>query len=175
MDMRSRDSDVLSTSQLEYIFKKCKVTQPYFKGVYALDELPGHIDERPAFVVSNTAYKRSKGEHWVCFFMQGDKVMFFDSYGLPPKSGHFYRFIESNTTDQYEYNQSSLQGLQSEACGKFVATYVFYRCLGYTHDAYVQLFENKSPDGHVRKLFAKIFGNDCRYCNNVGQTCCSML
>lgn len=54
--------DVLTTSQIEHIMKKCKITRPYFHGVYALDELPTEeIKQKPAIVICNTAYSHSSG------------------------------------------------------------------------------------------------------------------
>lgn len=164
--------DVLSTSQIENALNKCRVTAPYFRGVFALDRLPQtYIVPRPALVVQNTAYSDSAGEHWTAYYLNTkNSVEYFDSYGLPPKGEYMARFITANDlTHNFNYNTIPLQSLEAATCGKYAVTYLYFRTLGYTVDQYISILGEK-PDKKVRWLYKKHFGEGSGGCEG-GQIC----
>lgn len=167
------DGDALSTDQLRNALKRCAVTAAYFVGVFPLDKLPRQrIDSRPALIICNTAYSQSGGEHWVAFYLNKNFVDYFDSYGLPPRGEHLLNFISVNggSTASYTFNKTPLQSLNATTCGKFAATYLYFRTLGYTTDQYTNLLANHS-DSKVRQLYACIFHNVCSGGSLTAQKC----
>lgn len=163
---RFKNGDSLTTIDLEHVLQSCPQTKSLFVGVFPLDAMSTlSILSRPALVVCNSAYSKSKGEHWYCFFLGYNNVEFFDSYGLPPSSPHLDMFIKLNSRERFSYNTNQLQSLTSSTCGKYVATYLYYRSIGHTLEQYLQLFRNRFPDRVVRFLFSKMFlerGSRCR-------------
>ena len=164
--------DVLSTSQIENALNKCTATAPYFRGVFALDNLPiTYIVPRPALVVQNTAYSDSAGEHWTAYYLNTkNSIEYFDSYGLPPKGEHMTRFINANDlTHNFNYNTTPLQSLEAATCGKYAVTYLYFRTLGYNLEQYISILGEK-PDKKVRFLYQKHFGGGGGKCKD-DQTC----
>lgn len=152
--------DVLSSSQIECNLRSHPVTRPYFEGVFALDQLPTfYLTHRPSLVVCNTAYSKSAGEHWVCFFLSSNDVDYFDSYGCPPSNSALTQFIAQNGGSGRRFNTTCLQSVTASTCGKYVVTYLLFRSLGLSHEMSVNEFKGGDPDAVVRKLYNCIFGS----------------
>ncbi len=135
------------------------MTGPLLVGVFALDELPTRfIGMRPAILVVNTAYSQSPGEHWVGIYLGARSVDYFDSYGLPPRGERLMKFIAINDIHQnFNFNMMPLQSLHSSTCGKFAATFLFFRSIGFSTKKFVDIFSDDA-DSDVRALYAQIFG-----------------
>lgn len=162
--------DSLTTEQITCNLSSHLFTQPYFEGVFALDELPtSYLTHRPSLVVCNTAFSHSPGEHWVCFFLGDNFVEFFDSYGTPPSHKNLLDFISVNGGLATNYNTRCLQSLTATTCGKYVTTFLLFRSLGFSLDQYLNLFASaRSPDYIVRKLYQSHFKKSML---TGGQTC----
>lgn len=153
----------LSTADINRALPGRCETRDAFVGVFSLDTLPRRpIERRPAIVVCNTAYSRSRGEHWVGFFLSVDGgVDYFDSYGLPPTSQHLLDFIHTNSVNGlWTYYDTQLQSLHSVVCGNYVCLYLYYRVLGYSNTIISNMYlEGKlAPDVSASMVYAKIFG-----------------
>ncbi len=157
-------SDILTTDDIYDKLSANKFTCKYLCGVYALDRLPKqYISVRPALVVANTAYSGSLGEHWVCFFLSDNSITYFDSYGLPPSNKYFDEFIYTNGANSktLRWNSTCLQGLTATTCGKYVCTFLLYKCLGFSTKSYIRLLlkMGSAPDDSVRKIYKYHFGS----------------
>ena len=54
--------------------------RPNFKGVFTRDQLPEKIGNRESGIVNfNTS--KEPGSHWVAYFRDGSKKIYFDSFG----------------------------------------------------------------------------------------------
>lgn len=55
-----------------------------FGGVYPVDLIPDHLISNQKAIVINLDPHYKPGSHWVCLYLSGNRVEYFDSYGLPP-------------------------------------------------------------------------------------------
>lgn len=164
-----QSDDSLVTEQIKCNLLSNPTTACFLEGVFALNELPTYrIDNRPALVVCNTDSSNSPGQHWVGFFLSENNVEFFDSYGCPPFHKLFLDFISVNGGNALHYNTRCLQGPLSSTCGKYVTTYLLFRCLGLSLNMYLSVFDGHIPDEMVRQLYNFYFKHSSKV---VGQTC----
>ena len=97
-----------------------------FNGVYALDELPNSIPNRPIFFIVNTQTHNLKGEHWKVLFIDGKgNGEVFDSLAQP-MNAMLTRFM-SRFTRQWRRNYKVYQHPNSTTCGAFALFYVLKR------------------------------------------------
>ena len=54
---------------------------PDFKGVFARDELSDQTPNEKECAIVNFNKSGEHGSHWVCFYKDGDKRIYFDSFG----------------------------------------------------------------------------------------------
>ena len=59
-------------SQLTRSLQSDDRIRPMFEGVYAIDELPLYVVERPALYVINSDVARNVGQHWFCVLFRGE-------------------------------------------------------------------------------------------------------
>ena len=68
----------LSNFDIQKIAKHLEI--PNFKGVFTRDQLPEKIGNRESGIVNfNTS--KEPGSHWVAYFRDGSKKIYFDSFG----------------------------------------------------------------------------------------------
>ena len=73
---------------------------PNFKGVFTRDQLPEKIGNRESGIVNfNTS--KEPGSHWVAYFRDGSKKIYFDSFGqvIPTEIQQYLK-----TKDEYRNN-----------------------------------------------------------------------
>ena len=73
---------------------------PNFKGVFTRDQLPEKIGNRESGIVNfNTS--KEPGSHWVAYFREGSKKIYFDSFGqvIPTEIQKYLK-----TKDEYRNN-----------------------------------------------------------------------
>ena len=73
---------------------------PNFKGVFTRDQLPEKIGNRESGIVNfNTS--EEPGSHWVAYFQDGSKKIYFDSFGqvIPTEIQKYLK-----TKDEYRNN-----------------------------------------------------------------------
>ena len=109
---------------------------PYvrFIGVYASDRIPFiHYSAKPVLLIANTLKSGTDINtigHWVAFYFEFQpqkRVIFFDSYGIPPQfyiNSGFSNFLKKyNNTPIYHYGKQ-LQPDNSMKCGLYVLLFI---------------------------------------------------
>ena len=124
-----------------------------FAGVYAKDQLTPDMIKRDYFYIINLddMYSPTNGTHWVACFYDGDRIEYFDSYGLKPPQ------IISENYD-YIYNSSQLQSYQSKSCGYYCLYYIFHRSHDYNFYEIIKQFSLTDLD-YNQKLIMDFFNN----------------
>ena len=78
---------------------------PYFKGVFTRDQLPEKIGNKETGIVNfNTS--KEPGSHWVAYFRDGSKKIYFDSFGqvIPTNIQKYLK-----TKEEYQNNLPVIQ------------------------------------------------------------------
>ena len=114
----------MNSSQLSHYLQSDDCVRPIFAGVYAIDELPMHVEKRPSLFVINTDFARNIGKHWLSAYFANDRersCTFFDSLGQHPTCYHQFlmTFLNGNCT-YFRYNTQCLQSSSSSVCGHYV-------------------------------------------------------
>ena len=123
----------------------------YWLGVFPSDKVPSFKQNRCCYI-ANLDKACDAGSHWVCFFRDGPRWEFFDSYGLQPDRSVFPR-VPSST----EYNTTTLQSTFSAVCGQYAIFFLYLRCRGYTMRDVTRLF---CPDSETNDLAVCDFVDD---------------
>ena len=103
---------MLQTDDLEKALKGYKG----FHGVYAVDHLPKRKDM--GLYIANTDPSDEGGEHWVLYYVHGDVVEFFDTFGRTPKE---------RWPGEWLYSGKVVQSPLSAACGYHVLWFAHMR------------------------------------------------
>ena len=88
----------LSNFDIQKIAKHLEI--PNFKGVFTRDQLPKKIGNKETGIVNfNTS--KEPGSHWVAYFRDGSKKIYFDSFGqvIPTE---IQKYLKTN--DEYRKN-----------------------------------------------------------------------
>ena len=95
-----------SLSNLDIISYVEKANIPSFRGVYNLDSLPKTGVLKHECAVVNLDNSLGKGTHWVCYFKDLKKRIYFDSFGqVTPKEIQIYL----KTKDELKRNSAVIQ------------------------------------------------------------------
>ena len=88
----------LSNFDIQKIAKHLEI--PNFKGVFTRDQLPKKIGNKEAGIV-NLNTSNEPGSHWVAYFRDGSKKIYFDSFGqvIPTE---IQKYLKTN--DEYRNN-----------------------------------------------------------------------
>lgn len=97
-----------------------------FGGVYPVDLIPDHLISNQKAIVINLDPHYKPGSHWVCLYLSGNRVEYFDSYGLPPFSKNIKVFIDKNSKDIH-YNQRRYQDFNTDVCGQYCVYFLHER------------------------------------------------
>ena len=94
---------------------------PNFKGPFMRDELPSTPGNRECGIV-NFNKSTEPGSHWVCFFKDGDKRIYFDSFGqkAPTEIQKYLKTKEEfqNDVPVIQRNTDIVQEPNTEICGQ---------------------------------------------------------
>ena len=99
--------------------------------VCAKDLLPDRKPLHTKAYIVNTDLSDDPGEHWTAVYFRDDRVIYFDSYGLPPDKDYILPFIKRNSTGWIQ-NTQVLQDPWSNTCGMW-CIYIIYQ-LNRGHD-----------------------------------------
>ena len=113
----------MDTIQLSRILNNMPV-----KGeVCAKDLLPERKPLHTKAYIVKTDLSDDPGEHWVAVF-RGNRVIYFDSYGMPPDKDYILPFINKKISGWIK-NSEMLQDPRSKTCGMccFYITYQLNR------------------------------------------------
>ena len=78
---------------------------PHFKGVFTRDQLPEKLENKESGIVNfNTS--KEPGSHWVAYFRDGSKKIYFDSFGqvIPTEIQKYLK-----TKEEYQNNLPVIQ------------------------------------------------------------------
>lgn len=136
----------MDTREITHILTRDRFTQPYFRGVFACDQLPKQYLPRPSLLVVNTDPSDKPGQHWVGIYITRDGVgEYFDSYGGRPKVPQINRFLQKNTKYS-NYSARQLQGTFSTVCGQYVIFFHLHRCRDLSMRKIIELFSSDTTD-----------------------------
>ena len=88
-----------------------KLKLKIFRGVFVKDQLPKKTQKEECEIV-NTGDSSTQGFHWVCWHKEGDKKIYFDSYGLPPMvevADYLFSPVYSNS-ERVQFGDTSFCG-----------------------------------------------------------------
>ena len=93
---------------------------PNFRGVLMRDELPNKVNETECGILNLNTHKQL-GSHWVCWYKDGNKRYYFDSFGEPPPLEllHYLKTSTEINLDLPAVRRSSImvQHYGSNECG----------------------------------------------------------
>jgi hypothetical protein len=105
-------------------------TAPYFRGVFARDELPTYVTPGSLYII-NHSHRRKMGTHWVLIFITNTKVpIYFDTSGLPAIFPEYRTVLDKYPF--YIYNTKKIQSDQSRSCGLYCVLIALYLSRGLT-------------------------------------------
>ena len=124
-----------------------------FGGIYAKDQItPDMIKHKHFYIINlDDMYSPTNGTHWVVFYVDDDRIEYFDSYGLKPPE------IISENYD-YIYNSSQLQSYDSKACGYYCLYFIYHRSHGYNFYEIIKQFSLVDLD-YNQNLIKNFFNN----------------
>lgn len=124
----------LNTLQLREALTREAVTKPFFRGVYAADQVRGAQVTPPCLMIVNTDPQEAPGSHWLLFFFVSDHLVeMFDSLGK--SVDHYSKFLTQWIRQQAQQMDVMTQRVQPEdsaLCGHYCLYYAYYRCTGET-------------------------------------------
>ena len=124
-----------------------------FGGIYAKDQITPDMIKRKHFYIINLDDMYSSptnGTHWVVFYVDDDRIEYFDSYGLkPPQIISDYDYI---------YNSSQLQSYESKACGYYCLYFIYHRSHGFNFYEIIKQFSLVDLD-YNQNVIKNFFNN----------------
>ena len=98
------DSDGLTNLELIEYAKRLQIKN--FRGVFMRDTLPEQAHSNECGIVNfNTS--NQEGSHWVCYFIDGSKRIYFDSFGQVTPSAEVFknenRMEKKSASDSAKY------------------------------------------------------------------------
>ena len=84
----------LTTIELNNILMKNPVTKKSFIGTFPGCVIPS-IKSRGYSSITNTELHHEHGEHWNAWVVDGDRILFFDSFGRDPRESSFPEIYKS--------------------------------------------------------------------------------
>lgn len=139
----------MESSQFSLYFSNFPTIFKLFDGVFSFDKIPKNLKIHH-FVICNTDISSGEGKHWFCLYRTNkDLVECFDSLGINDLSKKTVLVNICNFTGAKELkiNNTQLQLLTSQTCGKFCLMFVIERL--------------HNPDLTFDELLDFIFTDDC--------------
>ena len=138
---------------LKKIIRHDPVLEPIFLNVYAKNEVPAKISQRPACFIVNNQTRSQPGQHWLAVYIdESGNLEFFDSYGRAPLSYGLESRMEA-LSQHVTYNQQRIQG-RSQLCGFYCVLYLLFK-VRKRSDEFFCKFGNKY-DRNDRLVFNEI-------------------
>lgn len=160
-------------NEIAYGLSHHPVVKPFFRGVFARDELASITLTAPSLYVVNTDLARNAGIHWTTIFLpENANALYFDSFGFAPLFFDYYCFLERHSPYFY-FNKAQIQSVESVLCGEFCMYLAYMLCSGKTLEQYRSKFSLTAPtlnDAIIKTLFRKVFGYSV--CELTSDECC---
>ena len=129
----------LRTEDLNMILQNNPVTFGNYLGAYPACIFPKTNKKRYSWI-SNTHHHGKSGKHWVCWCIDGDKAIFFDSYGRQaddPTLPTYFKNHAKNFKNIY-FSKRRVQGWDSVACGYFCIHFIYNFALGLDYKCFIE-------------------------------------
>lgn len=91
--------------------------------IESIDKLPKKIQKKPLFLIANESPSCCPVSHWVSLYYDGDKAIYFDSFGRKPCE-ELKSFFKKHNIRILEINHNQYQKLSSEKCGMFCCIFL---------------------------------------------------
>jgi len=112
--MPSSSSLTTTNTQLARYFKD----EPRFQGVFSQGK-PGLKLKKNSFMILNLDKPSGQGTHWVLASSLNNKLIYMNSFGLPPDSQIIHIMRGNKSTPAIQYNTEDEQPLDSSECGEW--------------------------------------------------------
>ena len=121
----------LTTHDLDRVLKQNAVTKRYYLGAYPSCIRPKRMKKAYAFISNGQTHEQG-GDHWFAWFVEEDKISFFDSFGRdlkdPTLPNEFDDILKNFRI--ISYSSIQLQGWDSKSCGQFCIHFIYSKSLG---------------------------------------------
>ena len=110
----------LSDSVLTYLAKDDRKLRPYFRGVFAADQLPMDSKQPVNALIVNTDPAGQPGQHWLGLWSHHNVCEVFDSYALPLatySNPHLQAWLKQ--WKNIISSEQPLQAMDSYTCGHY--------------------------------------------------------
>ena len=129
----------LRTEDLNNILRKNSVTANTYLGAFPACVFP-KTEKKCYSWISNTDVHGRSGKHWIAWFVNDDKVCFFDSYGRAPDDPtlpiNFRTFADNFKVIQFSGRR--VQRWNSVACGYFCIHFIYVLSLGLDYSSFLK-------------------------------------
>ena len=138
----------MNTKQLWQALTSNPITEPYFDGIFPIDQLKG-IKRKPELIICNTDPSNKPGQHWILFFFYNDTVDFFDSLGrsMDYYGDEFVNFAKKFSS-KFQISLVRTQPKNTSLCGHYCLYFAHKRCNGEKMDDIIKSMV--SPDHILR-------------------------
>ena len=130
--------EALSTLEINKVLGENAVTKRYFIGTYPSCLTPRTRKKKYAFI-TNTDDHNLPGRHWCAWFVDGQRISFYDSYGRSwddPTLPEHYKDI-AKLFKQISYTNTRVQSWASNACGYFCIHFIYVKALGLDYEHFL--------------------------------------
>lgn len=139
----------MNTATINGLLNHNPITRRYYRGCYAVDQIPPIKDEEfPQAMVVNEDPQGKPGSHWVGIFVKSKhEVYYFDSFARKPKP-QILKYLEQ--FPNVEINKYSYQSHFTDVCGHYVLFFIYQCCLGYSMEKIERILGSyENPDRYV--------------------------
>ena len=143
----------LTTIQLNNVLMNNPVTKKYYIGTFPGCVIPAVKSKKYSFI-TNTDLHDQQGEHWNAWMVQGQKVLFFDSFGRDPSDSTFPEIYKEllNGFKILNYTKTRVQNFTSSTCGYYCIHFIYLLSLGLDFE----FFLNEYTDDFMKNDIAVI-------------------
>ena len=128
----------LTTLQLNNVLMKNPVTKKSYIGTFPGCLIPSIKSKRYSFI-TNTDLHHEHGEHWNAWVVDGDRILFFDSFGRDPRDFSFPEIYKDvvNRFETFKYTKTQIQNVTSSTCGYYCIHFLYVLSLGLDFDFFM--------------------------------------
>jgi hypothetical protein len=109
------------TTNIQLLDLVKKLNIPHFRGIYNRDSLP----DKPLEIENGILHSRDENDirtgHWTSFYINHDKVYYFDSFGITPTK-EFCKYVSPLQIITHNFQ---IQQLEDENCGELCVLFLY--------------------------------------------------
>ncbi len=126
----------MNSAEISSALESCPITEKWFLGVYACDQIPPTSYYTKGCFVYNTAPARQLGTHSNVVYVGDCELEHFDRMGESPPN-YLCQNVPFHTIT---FNICAVQHPLNTTCGQQCIFFVYLRCLGIAYDIIVNKF-----------------------------------